>query len=285
MERSLSKNESKLILDLEWRGQRVVTLADIGKAMGCSDGYARFLAHQLVKKGWLERLRAGTFQLVPADRGREGVADTNPLAAGTVLVSPYFYSFGTACTQHGFTEQVFSEVYLVTQSRKRSQLVRGKRYVFVPVPAENFVGFSELKVLGVPVQMATAERALLDAIDRPRYAGGIGEVSRIVARGSQRVSWDALLALLRRFGESAVVQRLGYLLEINRVEVPAEVLSSLHDLVRKGSKIMLGSRTKWGVHGTLVRTWNVIENVPRDVLVSGDSAPRRRIRFDKGGVR
>lgn len=285
MERSLSKNEAKLVLDLEWRGQRMVTLADIRTALDCSDGYARFMAHQLVKKGWLERLRAGIFQLVPADRGREGVADTNPLAAGAVLVSPYFYSFGTACTHHGLTEQVFSEVYLVTQVRRRPEIVRGKRYVFVPVPEEEFVGFTELKVLGVSVQMATAERALLDALDRPRYAGGIGEVSRIVARGGRRVTWDEMLALLRRFGESALVQRLGYLLDINGVEVPAEVVFSLRELVKRGSKIALGARSKWGAHGTLASAWNVIENVPRDVLVSGESAPRRRIRFDKGGVR
>jgi hypothetical protein len=35
------------------------------------------------------------------------VADTNPLAAGAVLVRPYFFSFGTACTYHGLTDQVF----------------------------------------------------------------------------------------------------------------------------------------------------------------------------------
>ncbi|MFQ5743605.1 MAG: hypothetical protein ACE5HV_08450 [Acidobacteriota bacterium] len=47
------------------------------------------------------------------------MADTNPLAAGAVLVSPYFYSFGTACTHHGLSEQVFSEVYLACQEPRR----------------------------------------------------------------------------------------------------------------------------------------------------------------------
>ncbi|MCG8556562.1 MAG: type IV toxin-antitoxin system AbiEi family antitoxin domain-containing protein [Proteobacteria bacterium] len=86
MERTLSQNEAKVVLDLEWRNQKTVTLAELREALGASEGYARKLAHGLVKKGWLERLRPGLFQLVPADRGREGVADTNPLAAGAVLV-------------------------------------------------------------------------------------------------------------------------------------------------------------------------------------------------------
>jgi len=285
MERTLSQNESKVVLDLEWRSQKTVTLNEIQKALACSDGYARFMAHQLVKKGWLDRLRPGLYQLVPAERGREGVADTNPLAAGSVLVSPYFFSFGTACTYYGMTEQVFSEVYLVTRARRKSQLVRGKRYVFVPVAEEEFFGFTELKVLGATVQMATAERALVDALDRPRYAGGIGEVSRIVARAIRRVAWDALLDCLRRFGESSLVQRLGYLMELNRAEVQQEKLAALRGLVRQGSKIPLGPQAKWGLHGPLSRSWNIIENVPREVLLESDSQPKKRMTFAKRGDR
>jgi hypothetical protein len=37
MERTLSKNEAKVILDLEWRGQATVTLAELRQALGASD--------------------------------------------------------------------------------------------------------------------------------------------------------------------------------------------------------------------------------------------------------
>jgi predicted transcriptional regulator of viral defense system len=203
MERSLSKNEAKVILDLEWRQQKSVTLAELRAALSASESYARFFAHKLVQKGWLERLRPGLFRLVPADRGREGVPDANPLTAGAALISPYFFSFGTACTYHGLTEQVFAEVYIACQERRRPQLVRGKRYVFVEVRPERFFGFQEMTVLGEPVQMASLERALLDALDRPQHAGGLGEVSRIVARASTRTSWPALLELARRWQVAA----------------------------------------------------------------------------------
>src|SRR5262245_26288981 len=92
IERSLSKNESRVVLDLEWRGERTLTLADLRTLLACSDSYAAYLAHRLVRKGWLERLRPGLFRLIPADRGREGVPDSNPLAAGAVLINPYFFS-------------------------------------------------------------------------------------------------------------------------------------------------------------------------------------------------
>ena len=281
MERTLSQTEAKVVLDLEWRGQKTVTLAELREVLGASDSYARKFAHVLVKKGWLERLRPGLFQLVPADRGREGAGDTNPLAAGAVLVSPYFYSFGTACTHHGLTEQVFSEVYLACQEHRRPETIRDKRYVFVHVPEQRFFGFEEIAVLGHAVQMATTERAVLDAIDRPRHAGGIGEVSRIVARAANKVSWDTLLELTRKWGSSALVQRLGYFLDLHRVPVPEQVCAALLKLVRPQSKIQLASRRKWGTTGKLVRPWNVVENVPREVLISREDKPRRRVVFVK----
>jgi predicted transcriptional regulator of viral defense system len=214
---------------------------------------------------------------VPADRGREGVADTHPLAAGAVLVSPYFYAFGTACTHHGLTEQVFAEVYLACQERRRPQTIRGKRYLLVYVPAPRFFGFEEIPVLDQPVHMATIERALLDAIDRPRYAGGIVEVSGIVARGSSRVSWHALLELARRWSSSALIQRLGYFLDLHQPEVPDGVRSSLLELVRPKSKILLGSRRKWGTRGKLARPWNVVENISHDLLLPKGENPTRRV--------
>jgi predicted transcriptional regulator of viral defense system len=281
MERSLSTNEAKIILDLEWRGQKTVTLAELREALGASEGYARYLAHRLVAKRWLERLRPGLFQLVPADRGREGIADMHPLTAGAVLVAPYFFSFGTACTHHGLTEQVFAEIYIACQKRRRPQTIRGKRYVFVHVPEERFFGYREIAVLGQPIQMATLERALLDAIDRPQYAGGIGEVSRIVARAAPRIAWAELLELARRWGSSALVQRLGYFLDLHQATEPDDVRASLLGLIGTTSKIQLGSRRRWSTTGTLVRPWNVVENVPRDVLLSTTDKPRRRVVFHR----
>ena len=198
-----------------------------------------------------------------------------------MLVSPYFYSFGTACTHHGLTEQVFSEVYLACQEQRRPETIRDKRYVFVHVPGQRFFGFEEISVLGHAVYMATTERAVLDAIDRPRHAGGMGEVARIVARAGSKVSWDALVELARKSSSSALVQRLGYFLDFHEADVPDEVRASLLALVRPQSKIQLGSRRKWGTTGKLVRPWNVVENVPHDVLISKGEKPRRRVVFAK----
>lgn len=282
-ERTLSRNESRVVLELEWSGKRTLTLANLRTLLGCSDTYARYLAHRLVRKGWLERLRPGLFLLIPAERGREGVGDTNPLAAGAVLVHPYFFSFGTACTYHGLTEQVFADIYVACRQRRRPETIRGMRYVFVDLRPERFFGLAEADVLGESVQMATPERALLDALDRPRHAGGLGEVSRMVTRSGAKLSWKAMLELLQRWNESALAQRLGYLLDLHQVGLPAEQCSALQALVRPGNKVHLGPRRQWGTTGKLASPWNIIENVPRDVLVEKGEQHRRRVTFSRPG--
>lgn len=276
--RSLSRTEANIVLGLEWRGTSTVTLADLRGSLRKSDVYARRLAHALVRKGWLERLRPGVFRLIPADRGPQGIADTNPLTAGAALVRPYFFSFGTACTHHGLTEQVFSEVYIACQRPLRPRIVRDTRYVFAVVPPARFFGFEEVAALGERVQMATRERALLDAIDRPQLAGGVGEVSRMVARAGHRLDWQAALDLLRRWDNPALVQRLGYLLDLHRIEIPTWERAMLLAIVRPKSKILLGPRARWGTSGRLAGCWNVVENVPGHLLVeTGGSARRRKV--------
>lgn len=266
MIRSLSKNEAKVVLGLEWAGKTTARIDDVRSALGASDAYARFVAHRLVKKGWLERLRPGLYQLVPADRGLEAAGDMNPLAAGSELVAPYFYSFGTACTHYGFTEQVFQEVYIACLARRRPVVMRGMRYVFAAVQAARFFGFREVSVLGKPVQMATPERTLLDAVDRPNLAGGVGELAHVVGRAASRVSWEALLEEAARFGSAAVVQRLGCLLDVQRAAIPVRIRAGLERLCRPGGRVYLAPVGRWGATGPVSRPWNVVLNLPVAVL-------------------
>jgi predicted transcriptional regulator of viral defense system len=278
-ERTLSKNEARVVLDLEWRGQKTVSIGDLRSLLGASESYARSFAHRLVEKRWLERLRPGLFQVIPADRGRDGVGDTNPLTIGALLANPYFYSFGTACTHHHFTEQVFADVYLACRSTHRPVRVRDKRFVFVSLPESRFFGFADADVLGVEVKMATRERALLDALDRPEYAGGISEVSRMVVRAASAISWRTLLDYLPRWDESAVVQRLGYLIDLHGIELAPTVRRDLLRHVVADSKLHVGPRSKWGTGGRLASTWGVIENVPREHLVEAGQQRRSRRAF------
>jgi predicted transcriptional regulator of viral defense system len=277
--RTLSRNEAKIVLDLEWRDLKTVTLAELHASLGASKEYARYIAHQLVKKGWFERLRPGLYQLIPADRGSEAVADFNPLLAGTALINPYFFSFGTACTHHGLTDQMFAEICLVSRRRRRPVKIRGIRYLFIHAAEQRFFGFAEASVLGVPVQMAVPERALIDALDRPHYAGGLGEVSLMVERSISRLIPERLLDMLERWRESALVQRLGYFIDLHDAVIQEGLREELVRLIRPGNKVLLGPRKRWGTTGRLAHPWNIIENVPCEALLEQGVERRQHIKI------
>ncbi len=100
-----------------------------------------------------------------------------------------------------------------------------------------------------------------------RFAGGIREVARIVANGAKRVSWDRVLDLATRWDESAIVQRLGYFLDLHHVPLAPQVREALRALVAPASKVHLGPRVEWGTGGRLVHPWGIIENVPPERLL------------------
>ncbi len=77
------------------------------------------------------------------------------------------------------------------------------------------------------------------------------------------------------------MQRLGYFMDLHQVDLPSNARAALINLVRPQSKIQLGSRRRWGTSGKLVRPWNVVENVPHDVLISKEDKPLRRVIFAK----
>ena len=76
------------------------------------------------------------------------------------------------------------------------------------------------------------------------------------------------------------MQRFGYLLDIHGIDVPPAVRDRLLVLVSPTSKVHLGARGKWGTAGSLARPWNVVANVPPEVLREPGERGRRRVSFD-----
>ncbi len=275
--RSLSKAESALVLEMEWKHQASISLKEIQSLLGCSETYARSLAHRLTQKGWFERLRRGVYMLIPADRGREGIGDTNPFIDTHVFEVEAFYSFGTACSYYGFTDQVFTEMYLVTSKRRLPLEIRGKKYVFARVPSKHFFGFQKANVYGRDIQMALPERAVLDALERPEYAGGLSEVSRIIQRAAMKLDHRRLVELARQWDQSAIVQRLGFFLDLHEVPIASEIRKQLKALVRPGNKIHLAPRDRSQKPTQFNSDWLVVENISRKLLIDNSIGKKRFI--------
>jgi predicted transcriptional regulator of viral defense system len=269
MSRSLSDLEAKLILHLEWEKQPVVTIDQAMAILGCSYDHARQVLHRLARRRWLAPLAAGKYELIPAERGEHAFADTNPLFIGSALVDPYYFSFATAAFFHGLSTQASATVYVATSLRTGRRLypVRGKDYRLVFQPAIKFFGAVEVDAYGSRVNMAELEKTVVDALDRPEYAGDIPEIASMLRRGQGRLNWEKLAQYGLRFESQALVQRLGYLMDLLQVPVPKQTRELLLADVGQSTPY-LGRTRRWGTGGAYDPTWRIVDNVPRQTLLS-----------------
>jgi predicted transcriptional regulator of viral defense system len=269
MSRSLSDLEAKLILHLEWEKQPIVTIEETMAILDCSNDHARRVLHRLGRRRWLIPLTPGKYELIPAERGEHAFPDTNPLFIGSALVEPYQFSFATAAFYHGLSTQASATVYIATSKRTGRRLyhVRGKEYRLVLQPLHKFFGAVEVDAYGSRVSMAEPEKTIVDALDRPEYAGDVPEIAGMLQRGQGRLNWDRLAEYAIRFESQALVQRLGYLSDSLRLPVAAQAHDLLLTRVGKSTPY-LGRPGQWGTGGEYNSTWRIVDNVPRPELLS-----------------
>jgi len=269
MSRSLSPLESRLILHLEWEKQPVITIEEAMAILDCSYDHARQVLHRLARHRWLAPITPGKYELIPAERGEHAFPDTNPLFIGSTLVTPYYFSFATAAFFYGLSTQAAATVYIATTARQGRRLltVRGKTYRLVVLPAHKFFGAVEVDAYGSPVMMAEPEKTVVDALDRPAYAGDIPEIAAMLGRGQGQLDWDRLADYARRVRSQALVQRLGYLADLLHLPLGAPARDRLRAGVGKSTPY-LGRPSRWGTGGDYDATWRIVDNVPRQEMLA-----------------
>jgi predicted transcriptional regulator of viral defense system len=265
----LSPTEARLVIALESRKAKLVRTGDVAKLLDSSVGYASVLLHRLERKKWVDRVSKGKYTFVPAAAGYvERFPTLNPLLAGSALVAPYYYSYATANAHYGLTTQMSSTVYIVTTTKKPTFRWKNNRFKFITLARRKFFGFTTVMVQTAEVNMAELEKALVDSLDKPKHAGGIEEVVRVVYRAYRRVDMKKLVDYASRTETHAVCQRLGYLLDLLANKglthrIPNDLRNKL--LGQVGDAIeYIGPRELGGDYS---RDWRIIKTMPDQQLL------------------
>jgi predicted transcriptional regulator of viral defense system len=271
----LSPTEARVIVALESRRTKLVTLADLAKLLGCSRSYAALLLHRLERKKWVDRISKGKYIFVPAAAGyEERFPSLNPLLAGSALISPYYYSYSTANAHFGLTTQLPATVYLATTAKKPPFIWKNTRFRFVTLAKRKFFGFAKVKVQAAEVSMAEIEKAIVDSVDKPRYSGGIEEVLRIVYRAHRRVDKSKLIDYALRMKIYTVCQRLGFMLDfLAHKGLVGHLASNLRGKLFSGvgtTPIYIGPRR---IGGEYSRDWRVFNTLSEQQLLSEIQLP------------
>jgi predicted transcriptional regulator of viral defense system len=239
--RSLSPQESRVVLALAERRRRKATRAEIIALLGGTPKAADHVIESLRHKGWLERATWGRYLLVPPEQGPEALGDSNLLALASQIADPYYVGFGTAAAHYGLTTQHRNTIFIVTPSRLRQRTIGEARVRIVNQAARKFFGFEPVDVLGHNVTMSDREKTAIDCIDRPELAGGIGEAATILATASRRFDWNRAADYLERVGSGALIRRFGWLADHVQADLPPDLRARLQVLAGRSRRTWLGA--------------------------------------------
>ena len=272
--RSLSATEARVVLSLEAEGESELSLDTIEARAGVRRGFARKLAHDLVRKGWIQRVGRGRYLLNPSRHGPEAIPDTDPLRLGSHIVRPYYFGYASAAELWGFLLQAGRVYYIVSPTRSSVRLAHQAQFQFVRIRPGRFFGTQEITRRGETLLVSDPERTVIDCVDRPELSGGLGGAVQVMARAKPRLAWKRLSEHLHRMNNRSLELRVGFLVEQVRPSIPPPRSWRERWQALPGEPwVPLGSPRTFGRRGPYDRRWHIIRNVPDRVLFSEVESP------------
>src|SRR3972149_2609920 len=259
----LTRNESLLLSSLSEKGKTIFKIRDVATELKCSYKYAKVLANNLTKKKWVIVLRRGVYLIVPLSAGVRSHYTEHEFVIASYLVSPYYIAYWSALNFYGFTEQTPFTVFVATTRRPKTREVLNIKYNFVTLSKRKFFGFEPIAVSTNKVNISDREKTLADALDHSEYCGGIPEVAKSVWNAKEKVSMEKIISYAERMGNTAIVKRLGYLVESLKMNVDSEILSKMRGMISQGMSALDPTRPKKGTYTT---RWNLLVNISKETL-------------------
>lgn len=278
--RTLSTQESKVVLALTEGHRREITRAEILTILGGSPKAADNVIESLRRKGWLERATWGKYLLVPPEQGPNALGDSNLLARASRVADPYYIGFSSAAAHYGLTTQHRRVIYVVTPQRVRPREVGESRVRIVNLSKKKFFGFETVDVLGYKIMISDREKTAIDCIDRPDLSGGVGEAATVLANAARRFDWNKVADYVERVGSGALARRVGWLADYVKAEPPSPSRNRLLGVASKSRNTFLGpdparENTVPNAIG-YDETWRIFVNVKREELRDSVGLGRRK---------
>jgi len=184
---------------------------------------------------------------------------------GAISPSLHLVTGGRALAEAGLTDQSFRRISVLVASRQRSWDWQGELVDYISVAKDKIWGGVSRKVGRFLVEVAVAERAVLDSLARPALGVSLAQVVEALDRGLHREpSFGMSLAkYTSRFGSPVLARRLGFLVERLGGEEAAKPFSVLTGASRRSVPLLVGGTTE----GLLDSRWRVRVNVPFESLI------------------
>jgi len=270
--RSLGPNEANVVLSLRADNRSVVSTTDIAAILG-SKPKANKVIHNLIRKGWLIRLVAGRYLLLPPEHGPTNLGENNALAIASAIAEPSYIAWWSAAAYYGFTTQKPMTITVAVRRQMPTRVIEGTEIRFITVVPRKFFGFASETLYDRPIKISTKAKTVIDCLDRPDLAGGPSELTRIVFGASSVVPFADALVTAQRMKSIALLQRLGALSDLAGWAMNPAQRQQLRCAIPKSARTTLGRADREAHDIGYIADWGISINVTKHDLLA--DVPRR----------
>jgi len=255
--RTLSDREARILSSLSYKGKTVFTVDDIVEFVD----KPKNVLDNLVRKKWILKIRKGVYVVAPFEAGELGAASytLHSFVIASFLVTPYYIGYWSALNQHGLTDQTPPAVYVATDKPRNSRKILDVVFRFVTIPHRKFFGVEEIEIEKSKVRISSREKTIVDCLDHPEHCGGVEEVAKALYYAKDEVDLKKVVSFAKKIGNSAVLKRLGYIVEILKLEEYSKLLSTAQ--LGSGYSLLDPTLPK---HGQIKERWRLVLNTSID---------------------
>jgi predicted transcriptional regulator of viral defense system len=258
------------------QGRRIVDPEFISSQMNISKSYATDILYTLAKKGVAVRIGRGLYLLVNPEviYGRKSFAEDPLLIIDELMARigrvDYYVAYASAAHVHGIAHQLPLSLTVAVTKRRNDVDAKGIKVHFVTVRKERVFGTEKKKYLmDREFRVSDLEKTILDCLERTDLSGGASDVARMISDSKEKINWEKLVGYAHKFNNSALTQRLGYILdklvESGEIVLQPDIMLQLSKSV-EGKKIFaypleprLGRNARRRPD-KINRKWMIIEN-------------------------
>lgn len=273
VDKALGKNATRLFLELLKNGHHTFSLADAEEIVGLQDFSLRNFVSKLQQKGFVSRIKAGLYNIVPLEMGTESEYLGDPYIVVREIVRKkfkklepqYFISHASAMDIHQMVTQPHLEIYATTTQQIKAHHILGTKFHFITCKPQHYFGFKKhWATKSEMVFVSDLERTVLDGLKMPEYCGGITEVAKGFWMKRSEINYSKLVDYAEKLNIGAVYRRLGYLLEVYKIDCPKEI-ERLQKKITRSYSLLDPTLLEEGKHQT---RWQLQLNIREEEFLS-----------------
>ena len=230
-------------------------------------GAVRELLSDMTKRGLLMRLKEGIYHIIPYEQNAEFfMPDWHLIAEHLINDAQHYIGYYSALQIHNLiTQPSLKEQIVVSKQLRPSEIkIKDVPFQFIYHNEKHFFGAKKIWVDNFnKVMCSDLEKTIIDCLFKPDYAGGIVEIARAIYISKEKIKYDTLLEYAKKFNSQAVIKRLGFLLEILKIDT--NIIDELQKL-KTASNILLD--TELPKTGKRISRWSIQQNLETETIKS-----------------